>query len=394
VSSDWPVNVLVVDCSVGVGGAEVTLLSLLRRLDHTRFVPIAAVAGEGRFRQRLTEIGVESYIVPMDPLLRTRNLFKLVRYPLAVRTAVRALGRLIRERDISLIHTNSMRAHLYGLLAARRVGVPAVPHLQDLHRPPMARRIICFLFGHWADRIVVNSRAVRALFDDDRRCRDKVELIYQALEIEHFDPATSPREVQAKFGLDGCYPVVGLIANIHPMKRPDDLIRAAPAVLAEFPTARFLLIGDTLPAPRDYLEFLQQLVEELGLSERVIFTGFCQEISPFYAAMDMLVLPSSGEPFGKVMIEAMAMQKPVIGTADGGPLEVIEDGVTGRLVPPLDPQALAGAIVEIARDPERARAFGMAGRERVKQAYTFERYVAAFETLFEDVLIEYGKQKE
>jgi len=394
VSSDQPVNVLVVDCSIGVGGAEVTLLSLLRRLDRTRFVPMAAVAGEGRFRQRLTEIGVESYIVPMDPLLCTRNPFRLVRYPLAVCAAVRALARLIRERDVSLVHTNSMRAHLYGLLAARWVGVPAVPHLQDLHRRPVARRIICFLFGHWADRIVVNSRAVRALFDDDRRCRDKVELIYPALEVEHFDPATSPREVQAEFGLDGCYPVVGLIANIHPMKRPEELIRAAPAVLAEFPTACFLLIGDTSPAPRDYLEFLQQLVEELGLSERVIFTGFCQEIIPFYAAIDMLVLPSSGEPFGKVMIEAMAMQKPVIGAADGGPLEVIEDGITGRLVPPLDPHALAGAIVEVARDRERARAFGMAGRERVKQAYTFERYVAAFETLFVDVLIEYGKQKE
>lgn len=393
-SSDWPVNVLVVDCSIGVGGAEVTLLSLLRRLDRTRFVPIAAVAGEGRFRQRLTEIGIESYVVPMDPLLRTRNPFKLIHYPLAVRTAVHALRRLIRERDISLVHTNSIRAHLYGLLAARRVGIPAVPHLQDLHRRPVARRIICFLFGRWANRIVVNSRAVRALFDDDRRCRDKVELIYPALEIEDFDPATSPREVQAEFGLDGCYPVVGLIANVHPMKRPDDLIRAAPAVLAEFPTARFLLIGDTLPAPRDYLEFLRQLVEELGLSKQVIFTGFCQEIAPFYSAIDMLVLPSSGEPFGKVMIEAMAMQKPVIAAADGGPLEVVEDGVTGRLVPPLDPHALAGAIVEVARDPERARTFGMAGRERVKQAYTFERYVAAFETLFEDVLIEYRKQKE
>jgi len=393
VSSDWPVNVLVVDCSIGVGGAEVTLLSLLRRLDRTRFVPIAAVTSEGRFRQRLTEIGIESYIVPMDPLLRTRNPFKLARYPLAVRTAVRALARLIRERDISLVHTNSMRAHLYGLLAAHRVSVPAVPHLQDLNRRPMARRIINFLFGHWADRIVVNSKAVRALFDDDRRCRDKVELIYPALEIEDFDPAISPREIQAKFGLDGCYPVVGLVANVHPMKRPEDLIRAAPAVLAEFPTARFLLIGDTSPTPRDYLVFLQQLVEELGLFERVVFTGFCDEIAPFYAAIDMLVLPSSGEPFGKVMIETMAMQKPVIGVADGGPLEVVEDGVTGRLVPPIDPQALAGVIIEVARDPERARAFGMAGRERVKQAYTFERYVAAFETLFEDILIEYGKQK-
>jgi len=393
VSPDRPVNVLVVDCSIGVGGAEVTLLSLLRRLDRTRFVPIAAVAGEGRFRQRLTEIGIESYLVPMDQLLRTRNPFKLAHYPLAVRTAVRALARLIRERDISLVHTNSLRAHLYGLLAARHVSVPAVPHLQDLNRWPMARRIINFLFGRWADRIVVNSGAVRSLFADDHWCRDKVELIYPALEIEDFDPAISPREVQAKFGLDGCYPVVGLIANIHPMKRPEELIRAAPTVLAEFPNARFLLVGDTWAAPRDYLEFLQQLVEELGLSERVIFTGFCEEIVPFYAAIDMLVLPSSGEPFGKVMIEGMAMQKPVIGTADGGLLEVVEDGVTGRLVPPLDPQALAGAIVEIARDPERARAFGMAGRERVKQAYTFERYVAAFETLFEDVLIEYGKQK-
>lgn len=377
--------VLIVDTCPEMSGAEVTLVAMLKYWDRNRFHPIVAIPATGTLHQQLTRIGVETHIIPMDPLVKTRNLLKTSGYPLAIFSAVRRLARLAKERGIALIHTNSLRAHLYGLLAAKLARVPAVPYLHDLYPNGWRRRGLISLFGFGAERIIVNSRAVQATFDDAPRCQDKVELIYPPLD-KGFGVTNSPERVKAEFGLEGCYPVVGLVAHLHPMKRPEDLIRAAPQVLAKFPTARFLIVGGAHPAPPGYFEGLVQLAADLGLCERVIFTGFRHDVAEFYTAFDVLVLTSLGEPFGKALIEAMASETPVIGTASGGPLEIISDGVTGLLVPPCDPRALAQAIINMARHPQRAQAMAKAGREWVKDRFSIEKYTADIEDLFERLL--------
>jgi len=380
-----PPAVLIVDTCPEMSGAEVTLVAMLKHWDRNRFHPIVAIPATGTLHQQLTGIGVESYIIPMDPLIKTRNLHKTSGYPLAMVSAVRRLVRLAKERSVALIHTNSLRAHLYGLLAAKLTRVPAVPYLHDLYPNGWGRRGLIGLFGFGAERIIVNSRAVQATFDDAPRCRNKVKLIYPPLD-DGFGAANSPERVKAEFGLEGCYPVVGLVAHLHPMKRIEDLIRAAPQVLAEFPTARFLIVGGAHPSPPGYFEGLVQLVADLDLCERVIFTGFRHDVAEFYTAFDVLALTSLGEPFGKALIEAMASETPVIGTASGGPLEIISDGVTGLLVPPCDPTALAQAIISIARYPQRARAIAKAGREWVKDRFSIEKYTADIEDLFDRLL--------
>ncbi|MBM4429968.1 MAG: glycosyltransferase family 4 protein [Chloroflexi bacterium] len=380
-----PPAVLIVDTCPEMSGAEVTLVAMLKKWDQSRFHPIVAIPAIGTLPQQLAGIGVETHIVPMDPLVKTRNLLKASGYPWAVFSTVRRLARLAEERHVSLMHTNSLRAHLYGLLAAKLVGVPAVPYLHDLYPDGWVRRGLISLFEFGAVRIIVNSRAVQATFDDAPRCRDKVALIYPPLD-EGFGPANSPEKVQAEFGLEGCYPVVGLVAHLHPMKRPEDLIQAAPLVLAEYPLARFLIVGGTHAAPPGYFEDLVQLVADLGLREQVTFVGFRHDVAEFYTAFDMLVLTSLGEPFGKVLIEAMASETPVIGTALAGPLEIIQHGVTGFLIPPCDPAAVADAILDLARHPEQAKAMGRAGRQWVKDRFSIERYTASMESLFGELL--------
>jgi glycosyltransferase involved in cell wall biosynthesis len=380
-----PPAVLIVDAYSEMSGAEVTLVAMLKKWDRSRLYPIVAIPATGTLHQQLTGIGVETYIIPMDPLIKTRNLLKAAGYPLAIFSAVRRLARLAKERGVALVHTNSLRAHLYGLLAARLAGVPAVPYLHDLYPDGWVRRGLVSLFGFGAERIIVNSRAVQATFDDAPHCRDKVELIYPPLD-EGFGPANSPERVRVEFGLEGCYPVVGLVAHLHPMKRPEDLIRAAPQVLAEFPTARFLIVGGTHAAPPGYFEGLVQLAADLDLRERVTFVGFRHDVAEFYTAFDMLVLTSLGEPFGKVLIEAMASETPIIGTALAGPLEIIQNGITGLLIPPRDPAAVADAILDLARHPAMVKSIGQAGREWVQDRFAIQKYTADIENLFETVL--------
>ncbi len=145
-------------------------------------------------------------------------------------------------------------------------------------------------------------------------------------------------------------------------------------------------MGGTHPAPPGYFEGLVQLVADLGLRERVIFAGFRHDVAEFYTAFDMLVLTSLGEPFGKVLIEAMASETPVIGTALAGPLEIIQDGVTGLLIPPHDPSAVADAILDLARHPAMIKSIGQAGREWVQDRFVIQKYTADIEDLFETVL--------
>ena len=384
-----PPAVLIVDTYSEMSGAEVTLVAMLKQWDRRRLHPIVAISAAGTLHQQLTAMGVETHIVPMDPLVKTRNLLRASGYPRAIFSAVRRLTRLAAKRHVSLIHTNSLRAHLYGLLAAKLAGVPAVPYLHDLYPDGWVRRGLVGLFRFGAERIIVNSRAVQATFDDAPRCRERVKLIYPPLD-EGFGLVNSPERIRAEFGLEGCYPVVGLVAHLHPMKRPEDLIRAAPLVLAEFPTARFLIVGGTHAAPPGYFEGLVQLVADLGLREQVTFVGFRHDVAEFYTAFDVLVLTSLGEPFGKVLIEAMASETPVVGTALAGPLEIIQHGVTGLLIPPCDPAAVANAILDLARHPERAEAMGRAGREWVQDRFAIQKYTADIEDLFETVLATNG----
>lgn len=379
-----PPVILIVDSYAELSGAEVALVTMLKAWDHDRFYPIVAVPSEGPLKQKLVEIGVETHIVPMDPLIKTTNALKLCRYPFALGAGVCHLARLARARKASLIHTNTLRAHIYGLLAARLVRVPAVPYLRDLYPDGWVRCGIISLFS-LAEQVIVNSRAVEETLRGVPRCQNRLRLIYPPL-CEGFDTDSSPTRIQQEFSLDGCYPVVGLVAHLSPIKRHEDLIRAAPRVLSKFPKARFLLVGGTHAAPPGYIEGLGQLIHELGLEASVTFTGFRSDVAEFYPVFDALVLTSQGESFGKVLLEAMASETPVVATALGGPLEIVQDGVTGLLIPPCEPSAVADAILELACDPERARAMGRAGREWVKGKFAVDTCTRKIEDVFCDVL--------
>jgi len=175
-------------------------------------------------------------------------------------------------------------------------------------------------------------------------------------------------------------PLVGCVARLEKVKGVADFVDATPAVAAEVPSARFVVAGsgsqaDSLAARR-----------EPGLADSFAFLGHVPFVEPLLAALDVLVLPSHSEALGLVLLEAGALGVPVVATAVGGVPEVVEDGVTGLLVPPCDPAALARAVTQLLRDPERARAMGEAARERVEREFTLECTVAGHLAVYESLL--------
>jgi len=360
-------NVLYVSHTSVIGGAEHSLLDLIAALPE-RYVPIVACPA-GPLTDELAERRIRVATVKLVRFKRTLCPVCLARYWLAWRGGARTLAGIIGEADIRLVHSNSTTAHLFGGAAARRAGVPAVWHVRDTALPPLARKLL-----PEADACIAISRFIAKQVHG---CTGiEPEVIYNGVAVEAFHPAPSPPDRT----------VVAMIGQLVPWKNHGDFIRAAAQIRADVPDARFLVVGADLfgdhPA---YARRLEALAREVGIGEAVEFTGFREDVPELLRSLSVLVLPSRREPFGRVVVEAMASAVPVVAYAEGGPAEIIEHERTGFLVEPGDVTALASAAVRLLRNPDEARRMGEAGRARAEQMFdrrdTARRVVAVYDRL-------------
>jgi len=203
------------------------------------------------------------------------------------------------------------------------------------------------------------------------------------------DPAVresvDPLSVRRELGLDGCE-VVGMASRLAPEKGHGCFLQAAAMLMNQFPVCRFVIVGSPMYAPADYESHLRRMTARLGLDGRVIFTGFRPDVLEVMAAMDVFVCAADEEALGRAVLEAMALGKPVVATKAGGLTETVVDGVTGFLVPPRDPAAMASAIATCMANPDTAREMGMRGRERVQTFYSLQQNVDRVQCLYQRIL--------
>jgi glycosyltransferase involved in cell wall biosynthesis len=198
---------------------------------------------------------------------------------------------------------------------------------------------------------------------------------------------TAPDVLRAAFGIDRDAVVIGMLGNIKLWKGQDTLIRAIARVREKFPLVRCVLVGDTSPYDREYAQSLHELVVSLGLDKHIVFTGFQANVADFLLMFDVVVHASVlPEPFGRVILEAMACRKPVIGSRAGAIPEIVEEGKTGLTFPPGDSERLAEAIVELIGDPQRIRHLGDNGFTRLVNEFHIARNVEATQRLYERML--------
>jgi glycosyltransferase involved in cell wall biosynthesis len=214
------------------------------------------------------------------------------------------------------------------------------------------------------------------------------------VDLRTFYPDRDNKTVLNEIGVSPGLPVVGHVARLDRWKGIDVFLRAASICHQQFPDARFLVVGGEIEGSTEYAKSLYQLAEDLGLRDVVQFTGWRygpEEMPDVYPALDILVLAStSPEPFGLVLLEAMATAKPVIATNHGGPSEICVDGETALLIPPGDPGKLADAILTLLRNPETGKRMGLAGRKRVEEVFDHHRCVQAIEKVYQELLPEPG----
>jgi glycosyltransferase involved in cell wall biosynthesis len=300
------------------------------------------------------------------------------------RSAVSEVAAHLRRLRADVLCCNGYKPNLVGLLAARRVGVPVVAVSHGWTAVSWKVRLneaLDRLVLRWVDRVVCVSEGQAVKVRRAGVKASRVVVIRNAVQPDAFGPPDP--EYRAR--LEALFPrpprrLVGAAGRLSPEKGFGVLVEAAVAVTQADPDVGFVLFGDG-----PLREPLARQIAECGLAERFVLAGFRADLGRFLPHCDLLALPSYTEGLPVIVLEALAAGVPVVATAVGGTPEVIEEGVSGRLVPPGDPGALARCTVELLRSDAQRRAMGEQGRQRVREQFTFAAQALQYQRLFEEL---------
>jgi glycosyltransferase involved in cell wall biosynthesis len=357
-------------------GGEQSLLLLLANLNRNLFEPIV-VTPEGPLAERISRLNIEVFTKKLNRI-NTKNPFPYLK-------TVYYLYRLIKKEKIDLIHSNVILCNQYGAVAAKLAGKPIICHVRNILS---SKRAFSRTFLGYADVLIANSRATFDGYNKYMRDGQKSYIIHNAVDLRDYSvPTDNKKKFLEKYSIKEDSFIIGIAASIEPKKRQDVYLKAFEKLVKKYPNVITLIIGDTgFPNDIIYLNRLKEFVKERNLKEKVIFTGFVKEIVDLYKVIDLLVLPSIQESFGRVLIEAMAARKPVVASRVGGISEVVEDGVTGFLVTPGNHNDLTSAIEKIISDGKLASKFGEQGEARVKRLFNIEEHVRKVEQIYLEIL--------
>ncbi|MDP8924855.1 MAG: glycosyltransferase family 4 protein [Chloroflexota bacterium] len=383
-------RVLRVITRLNIGGPAIHAILLTRGLQNERFAS-ALVAGlegphEGTLRDLATKHGVSPRIVP--------ELGREVS-PANDLRATLAMYRLIRGSRPHILHTHMAKAGTAGRVAARLARVPIVVHTFHGHTfhsyfGPLKTRLFLEIertLARATDRVVaVNERQRQEIAEYGVAPLEKVVTIPLGLEIESLLDAERYRgHLKAELGVNGRHKLVGIVARLVPIKAHEVFLEAAARIRARDPDTLFLVIGDG-----ERRAELERLARDLGLGDAVRFLGWRGDMRRVYADLDVVALSSNNEGSPVALIEALAAARPVVSTDVGGVSGVVRHAETGLLVGPRDPGGMADAILTLLRSPERAAAYGRAGRASVYPRHAASRLVADVERLYLELAREKG----
>jgi len=376
------VKILFISHSLYLFGAENCVLSLIKGLEKDRFEATVVVPAEGPLKQKLDELGVRTYILPLEWWVKNEG--RLLHSQNEIPLALDKLLRIIDEEQPDIMHSNTSVV-CWGAIAAAIAGVRHIwhvheilnghPSLEPIFPLPLLYEAINFL----SDKVVVVSNSVR-----EEMCGfvepDKLRVIYNGVD---FDSAAPPSSLRSELNAAPDQLIAVTVTSLQKYKGLDNLLAAAAKVVERDDTILFAIVGS---GPPEAVTSLRTGIREMNLEGRVYYLGYRTDVSQILAGSDIFVLPSTKEAFPLVVLEAMSHGKPVVATDCGGTKEMVVEGETGFVVPVEDSESLAAKIVEISCDKGRGEAMGNAARKRYADSFTTRHYVTNFTTLYEEII--------
>ena len=348
-----------------------------------RYEPVLACAPGGALIDLVQSHGMQvktfpTLVQPLHPLQDVMAILDLT-------------GHLIR-RPYHIVHTHNSKAGFIGRLSAKLARVPVIVHTVHgfaFHQQEPPWRQFLFrnlerLASHWCDKMIfISQPLVDWALKEKISCPRKIARIYSGIEMDRFHPVSEEekKRLRGKWGLGEHDAVIGMVSKLWEGKGHALLIRAFKEIREEKLQARLVIVGEGY-----LMEPLKVLVSQLELSDDVIFTGFLEDVPRIIATFDVAVLPSYFEGMGRVLLEAMAMEKPVVGTKVGGIPDLIEQGLNGYLVNPGNERELASAVLKILNDKALAAKMGESGRKKMTDRFSADTMVRSIEKVYSEVL--------
>lgn len=301
--------------------------------------------------------------------------------------AIRAIAHRIREEGFAVIHSHEYKSNLYGCIAAQLAGARRVASVRGYTDRTWALQVykrFDLLTLRAFDGIIAVSEHLRQWLIRHGLPATRIVTAHDALDLALFTMNTATRaEVRSRFGVHDTQFVITTVGRLSPEKGHCCLLEAVRGILDEYPDVRLMIVGDGPLHGR-----LEQQAKSLGISAAVTFAGYQGDIAGFLGASDVFVLPSLREGTPNALLEAMALAKPVVVSRVGGVPEIVQDGETGFLVPPQDPDSVAQAVLALMRDPNRAAAMGQRARQVIEQGFNVQRLAGQIVDLYQKVLAE------
>ena len=388
-------NILYVHPSNELYGSDRSLLRIVSSLDRNEYCPYVAVPNdlsyEGLLTQALQKVDVEYQELNLGVLRRRyRNLKGLVMFGYHTLRAAILMARFCQQKDIRLIHTNSI-AVFSGAVAARLAGIPHIWHVREIiAQPKWLNKAVSWMLDKLSNLVVAVSRPVKEnLLTVQPQLASKVKVIHNGMNPKPFLDVSQKDVVQVRqtWGVQGDDVVIGMIGRISGWKGQEFLLEGVAKVLKAHPQTQVVLVGGVVPGENWRKEALIQQIKNLGIQENVHIEDFRLDIPTVLAGFDVFVLPSTRpDPFPGVVLEAMFSAKPVVATAHGGALEQVESEVTGLHVSADDPEDLSNCLQYLVEDAELRDYMGRNGRDRALRLFTTNLYVENIIRCYQEVI--------
>lgn len=376
-----------------IGGSYYSLLYLIQELNKKKYEPHVLFCQDNVLMAEFRNATQYVYINDFDPTFSTRaeNFTDIIKWPYRLLTEVvlkqSKLKKIINEIQPDLIHLNNGYSSMHEwMLACYLNNIKVIAHDRGTRYPCSFRTK---LFTRFLDAIISVSDSYKNNVVMQNLKVKRLYRVYNGLDsdkiIKDINLAANDK-IKKEFNLNGECPTVGIIGNITMWKGQLIVLQAINKVKQFYHNIKCLIVGDICKGSENYKDKLDEYIKNNGLYNNIIFTGFRKNIPQILSLLDIFIHASiEPEPFGRVILEGMAMSKPIIATNVGGPAEIIVEGETGILVPMNDSDKMADAIIYYLSDMKRAKEMGEKGRQRLIEMFSIKRMVEETEKVYEDI---------
>lgn len=386
-----------------VGGSFFSLLYLVEGIDKAYFDPVVIFHSDNSlvptyrksgidtriqrkptpygFAQRISKYGLAGNVLgkTLSPIQKMLNFSRFLINPVFRKYYY------LKKNKIDIVHlNNSIIRNNDWMIAAFWARIPCITHERGInaHYPKLARWIAQRL-----DAIVCISNAVADNLKQKGVPENNIRIIYNGLDPEIVKVTRQSLELRDEYGIQHDAPIIGIIGNIKQWKGQKSVVLATALVKKQFKEIRCFIVGDTADADIDYKYELDELIRKHGLEENIIFTGHQSNVADYMNLMDVVIHASVlPEPFGRVLIEAMAMKKPLIGARAGAVPEIIINNKTGLTFQPDNANNLASCIISLLKDPDLARNMGAEGYARLIDDFSIQSNVQKTTAIYDSIL--------